>query len=81
MSFNIIGGAARTAGCAVSIGRIGQVGCANFSKVRPPGSARKDGVNVNVIPPGLTETDRVVTLLQHNARRQRHHAGIRRASS
>jgi NAD(P)-dependent dehydrogenase (short-subunit alcohol dehydrogenase family) len=28
---------------------------------------KKDGVNVNVIHPGLTETDRVITLLQQRA--------------
>ena len=39
---------------------------ANFSKGLS-GLGKKDGVNVNVIHPGLTETDRVTTLLQQRA--------------
>ena len=31
------------------------------------GLGKKDGVNVNVIHPGLTETDRVITLMQQRA--------------
>ena len=40
---------------------------ANFSKGLA-GLGKSDGVNVNVIHPGLTETDRVITLLQQRAK-------------
>src|SRR5690349_4414328 len=63
---NIIGGAARTPDALFLIGGSVNSACANFSKGLA-GLGKKDGVNVNVIHPGLTETDRVVTLLQQRA--------------
>jgi NAD(P)-dependent dehydrogenase (short-subunit alcohol dehydrogenase family) len=63
---NIIGGAARTPDALFTIGGSVNAAMANFSKGLS-GLGKKDGVNVNVIHPGLTETDRVVTLLQQRA--------------
>jgi NAD(P)-dependent dehydrogenase (short-subunit alcohol dehydrogenase family) len=63
---NIIGGAARTPDALFLIGGSVNSACANFSKGLA-GLGKKDGVNVNVIHPGLTETDRVVTLLRQRA--------------
>src|SRR3954462_9682985 len=63
---NIIGGAARTPDALFTIGGSVNAAMANFSKALS-GLGKKDGVNVNVIHPGLTETDRVITLLQQRA--------------
>src|ERR1700741_2586544 len=63
---NIIGGAARTPDALFLVGGSVNAAMANFSKGLS-GLGKKDGVNVNVIHPGLTETDRVVTLLQQRA--------------
>jgi 3-oxoacyl-[acyl-carrier protein] reductase len=63
---NIIGGAARTPDPLFLVGGSVNAAMANFSKGLS-GLGKKDGVNVNVIHPGLTETDRVVTLLQQRA--------------
>jgi NAD(P)-dependent dehydrogenase (short-subunit alcohol dehydrogenase family) len=63
---NIIGGAARTPDALFLVGGSVNSAMANFSKGLS-GLGKKDGVNVNVIHPGLTETDRVVTLLQQRA--------------
>ena len=63
---NIIGGAARTPDALFLIGGSVNSACANFSKGLSV-LGKKDGVNVNVIHPGLTETDRVTTLLQQRA--------------
>jgi NAD(P)-dependent dehydrogenase (short-subunit alcohol dehydrogenase family) len=63
---NIIGGAARTPDALSLIVGSVNAACANFSKGLS-GLGKKDGVNVNVIHPGLTETDRVTTLLQQRA--------------
>jgi 3-oxoacyl-[acyl-carrier protein] reductase len=63
---NIIGGAARTPDPLFLIGGSVNAACANFSKGLS-GLGKKDGVNVNVIHPGLTETDRVTTLLRQRA--------------
>src|ERR1041385_3111009 len=63
---NIIGGAARTPDALFTIGGSVNAAMANFSKGLS-GLGKKDGVNVNVIHPGLTETDRVITLLQQRA--------------
>jgi len=66
---NIIGGAARTPGADFLIGGSVNTAFSNFSK----GLAQignRDDVNVNVIHPGLTETDRVVTLFQAHAKAQ-----------
>lgn len=63
---NIIGGAARTPDALFLIGGSVNAAMANFSKGLS-GLGKKDGVNVNVIHPGLTETDRVTALLQQRA--------------
>lgn len=63
---NIIGGAARTPDPLFLVGGSVNSAMANFSKGLS-GLGKRDGVNVNVIHPGLTETDRVTTLLQQRA--------------
>ena len=63
---NIIGGAARTPDPLFLIGGSVNSAMANFSKGLS-GLGKRDGVNVNVIHPGLTETDRVTMLLQQRA--------------
>ena len=63
---NVIGGAARTPDPLFLIGGSVNAAMANFSKALS-GLGKRDGVNVNVIHPGLTETDRVTTLLQQRA--------------
>ena len=63
---NIIGGAARTPDPLFLVGGSVNAAMANFSKGLA-GLGKKDGVNVNVIHPGLTETDRVITLFQQRA--------------
>ena len=63
---NVIGGAARTPDPLFLIGGSVNAAMANFSKGLS-GLGKRDGVNVNVIHPGLTETDRVTTLLQQRA--------------
>jgi len=63
---SIIGGAARTPDPLFLIGGSVNSACANFAKGLS-GLGKKDGVNVNAIHPGLTETDRVITLFQQRA--------------
>ena len=63
---NIIGGAARTPDPLFLVGGSVNAAMANFSKGLS-GLGKRDGVNVNVIHPGLTETDRVTMLLQQRA--------------
>jgi len=63
---NIIGGAARTPDALFLIGGSVNAAMANFSKGLSA-LGKKDGVNVNVIHPGLTETDRVTTLFAQRA--------------
>jgi NAD(P)-dependent dehydrogenase (short-subunit alcohol dehydrogenase family) len=63
---NIIGGAARTPDPLFLVGGSVNAAMANFSKGLS-GLGKKDGVNVNVIHPGLTETDRVTTLFRQRA--------------
>jgi NAD(P)-dependent dehydrogenase (short-subunit alcohol dehydrogenase family) len=66
---NIIGSAARTPGPDFLIGGSVNSAMSNFAK----GMAvlgNRDDVNVNVIHPGQTETDRVVTLFQQFAKAQ-----------
>jgi len=63
---NIIGGAARTPDQLFLVGGSVNAAMANFSKGLS-GLGKRDGVNVNVIHPGLTETDRVTTLLAQRA--------------
>jgi NAD(P)-dependent dehydrogenase (short-subunit alcohol dehydrogenase family) len=63
---NIIGGAARTPDPLFLIGGSVNSAMANFSKGLA-GLGKRDGVNVNVIHPGTTETDRIRQLFQQRA--------------
>jgi NAD(P)-dependent dehydrogenase (short-subunit alcohol dehydrogenase family) len=64
---NIIGGAARTPNANFLIGGSVNSAFANFSKGLA-GIGNRDDVNVNVIHPGQTETDRVITLFEQQAK-------------
>jgi 3-oxoacyl-[acyl-carrier protein] reductase len=66
---NIIGGAARTPGAEFLIGGSVNSAFANFSKGLAA-LGNRDDINVNVIHPGMVETDRVVTLFQQFAKAQ-----------
>ena len=66
---NIIGGAARTPGAEFLIGGSVNSAMANFSKGLAA-LGNRDDINVNVIHPGMVETDRVVTLFQQFAKAQ-----------
>lgn len=63
---SIIGGAARTPDSLFLIGGSVNAACANFAKGLA-GLGKKDGVNVNVIHPGTTETDRILQLFDQRA--------------
>lgn len=63
---NIVGGAARTPDCDFLVGGAVNAAMANFSKGLS-GLGKRDGVNVNAILPGLTETDRVLQLFEQRA--------------
>jgi NAD(P)-dependent dehydrogenase (short-subunit alcohol dehydrogenase family) len=63
---SIIGGAARTPDPLFLIGGPVNAACANFAKGLA-GLGKRDGVNVNVIHPGTTETDRVIQLFEQRA--------------
>ncbi len=66
---NIIGGAARTPGAEFIIGGSVNSAFANFAKGLAA-LGNRDDINVNVIHPGMVETDRVVTLFQQFAKAQ-----------
>jgi 3-oxoacyl-[acyl-carrier protein] reductase len=66
---NIIGGAARTPGAEFLIGGSVNSAFANFSKGLAS-LGNRDDINVNVIHPGSTETDRVVMLFEQFAKAQ-----------
>ena len=66
---NIIGGAARTPGPEFLIGGSVNAAFANFSKGLA-GIGNRDDVNVNVIHPGMTETDRMIQLFEQFAKAQ-----------
>jgi NAD(P)-dependent dehydrogenase (short-subunit alcohol dehydrogenase family) len=66
---NIIGGAARTPGAEFLIGGSVNSAFANFAKGLAT-LGNRDDINVNVIHPGMVETDRVVTLFQQFAKAQ-----------
>jgi len=66
---NIIGAAARTPGPEFLIGGSVNSAFANFSKGLAA-LGNRDDINVNVIHPGMVETDRVVTLFQQFAKAQ-----------
>jgi 3-oxoacyl-[acyl-carrier protein] reductase len=63
---NIIGGAARTPDPEFLVGGSVNAAMANFTKGLS-GLGKRDGVNVNAILPGLTETERVKTLFEQRA--------------
>lgn len=63
---NIIGGAARTPDAAFLIGGSVNAAMHNFTKGLS-GLGKKDGVNVNAILPGLTETGRVKQIFEQRA--------------
>jgi NAD(P)-dependent dehydrogenase (short-subunit alcohol dehydrogenase family) len=63
---NIVGGAARTPGAEFLIGGSVNAAMANFSKGLSQ-LGKRDGVNVNVIHPGATDTDRIRQLLEQRA--------------
>ena len=63
---NIIGGAARTPDPAFLIGGSVNAAMHNFTKGLS-GLGKRDGINVNAILPGLTETDRVGQLFKQRA--------------
>lgn len=63
---NVIGGAARTPDPDFLVGGSVNAAMANFSKGLA-GLGKRDGVNVNAILPGLTETERVTRLFEQRA--------------
>lgn len=63
---NIIGGAARTPDAEFLIGGSVNAAMANFTKGLS-GLGKRDGVNVNAILPGMTETERVEQLFRQRA--------------
>ncbi|MGI9522075.1 MAG: SDR family oxidoreductase [Hyphomicrobiaceae bacterium] len=63
---NIIGGAARTPDPEFLVGGAVNAAMANFTKGLA-GLGKRDGVRVNAILPGLTETERVQTLFEQRA--------------
>ena len=63
---NIVGGAARTPDPEFLIGGSVNAAMANFTKGLS-GLGKRDGVNVNAILPGLTETERVQQLFEQRA--------------
>lgn len=63
---NIVGGAARTPDPDFLIGGAVNAAMANFTKGLS-GLGKRDGVNVNAIYPGLTETERVEQLFRQRA--------------
>jgi len=64
---NIIGGAARTPGADFTIGGSVNAAFGNFSKSLSQ-LGKKDGVNVNAIHPGVTDTERLGELLDMRSR-------------
>ncbi|HZL31497.1 MAG TPA: SDR family NAD(P)-dependent oxidoreductase [Pseudolabrys sp.] len=66
---NIVGGAARTPGPDFLIGGAVNAAMANFAKGLTA-MGNKDDVNVNVIHPGQTQTDRIVQLQEQFAKAQ-----------
>jgi NAD(P)-dependent dehydrogenase (short-subunit alcohol dehydrogenase family) len=64
---NIGGGAARSPGADFSIGASVNAAMGNFSKALSQ-QGKKDGVNVNVVHPGATETERFYQLLDQRSK-------------
>ncbi len=63
---NIVGGYARTPDCDFMIGGSVNAAVANFSKALA-GRGKRDGVRVNVIHPGMTETERIEQIFKDKA--------------
>jgi 3-oxoacyl-[acyl-carrier protein] reductase len=63
---NIVGGAARTPGADFLIGGSVNAAMANFSKGLAQ-LGKRDGVNINVIHPGLTDTERLHELWEQRS--------------
>jgi NAD(P)-dependent dehydrogenase (short-subunit alcohol dehydrogenase family) len=63
----IVGGAARTPEAGFAVGGSVNAAMANFLKGLS-GLGKREGVNVNAIHPGLTETDRVADIFRARAR-------------
>lgn len=63
---SVIGGAARTPDPGFLVGGSVNAATANFTKGLA-GLGKRDGVNVNAIYPGLTETQRVIQLFEQRA--------------
>lgn len=66
---NIVGGAARTPGTDFLIGGAVNAAMANFSKGLTA-LGNRDDININVIHPGQTQTDRIEQLFQQFAKAQ-----------
>jgi 3-oxoacyl-[acyl-carrier protein] reductase len=66
---NIVGGAARTPDSEFLIGGAVNAAMSNFTKGLS-GLGKRDGVNVNAILPGMTETERVEQLFRQRAQAQ-----------
>ena len=64
---NIIGGAARSPGADFTIGGSVNAAMGNFSKSLSQ-LGKRDGVNVNAIHPGVTETERLEQLLEQRSK-------------
>jgi 3-oxoacyl-[acyl-carrier protein] reductase len=64
---NIGGGAARSPGADFSIGASVNAAMGNFSKALSQ-LGKRDGVNVNVIHPGATETERLYQLMEQRSK-------------
>ena len=64
---NIGGGAARSPGADFSIGASVNAAMGNFSKALSQ-LGKRDGVNVNVIHPGATETERFYQLIEQRSK-------------
>jgi 3-oxoacyl-[acyl-carrier protein] reductase len=64
---NIGGGAARSPGADFSIGASVNAAMGNFSKALSQ-LGKRDGVNVNIIHPGATETERFYQLLEQRSK-------------
>ena len=64
---NIGGGAARSPGADFSIGASVNAAMGNFSKALSQ-LGKRDGVNVNVIHPGSTETERFYQLIEQRSK-------------
>ena len=65
--WSISGGAARSPGADFTIGASVNAAMGNFSKGLPQ-LGKRDGVNVNVVHPGATETERFEELIAQRSK-------------